>query len=91
LFFLIGNRAFRDYRIKTDITDKIGEALSVSLEGISAEFDRFTNSLGELKKRNSDLLKEMAFLKAEEIRNENLSGKKTFLLNDVDPVLWETI
>jgi len=91
LFFLIGNRAFRDYRIKTDITDKIGEALSVSLEGISAEFDRFTNSLGELKKRNSDLLKEMAFLKAEEIRNENLSGKKTFLLNDVDPVYFKKI
>lgn len=91
LFFLIGNRAYRDYRMKTDITDKISEVLSVSVDGILREFERFSASLGEEKKRNSDLLKEMALLKAEEIKNENRAGRKTFLFNDVDPAYFKKI
>ena len=91
LFWLIGKRAFRDFREKTAVTDKIGEALSVSLEGISTEFDRFKASLGEEKKRNSELLKELAFLKAEEIRKQNQSGISTFVMGDVDPAYFKQI
>lgn len=91
LFWLIGNRAYRDYREKTAITDKIGEALSVPLENISSEFDRFKASLGEEKRRNSDLLKGMALLKAEEIRAENQAGINTFVLDDVDPAYFKQI
>jgi len=91
LFWLIGQRAYRDYRAKSTLTDKIGEALSVPLSGIGGEFDRFMAALGEEKKKNSDLLKEMAFLKAEEIRSENLSGKNVFILNDADPSYFKQI
>ena len=91
LFWLIGNRAYRDYREKTEISDRMSEALSVPLKGILREFDRFLSSLGEEKKRNSDLLKEMAFLKAEEIRNENLEGKKSFVLHEADSAYFKKI
>lgn len=91
LFWIIGKRAFRDYRLKTEITDKIGEALSVSLNGIPVEFDRFKAGLGEEKKRNSDLLKEMAFLKADEIRNAHREGKRTFVFDRADPTYFKQI
>lgn len=91
LYWLIGKRAYRDYRVKTVITDKIGEALSVPLNGILSEFNRFSSSLGTEKKRNSDLLKEMAFLKAEEIRNENIAGKTVFIMDNAEPSYFKQI
>ncbi|MBB6481017.1 alanyl-tRNA editing protein [Spirochaeta isovalerica] len=91
LFWLIGNRAYRDYRTKSQLTDKIGEALSVPLSGIESEFNRFMGALGEEKKRNSDLLKEMASLKAEEIRGQNQSGKQVFLFDKADPSYFKQI
>jgi|GEM_PF-418923 len=91
LFWLIGKRAYDDYRIKTEITDKIGEALSVPLSSISSEFDRFVSSLGDEKKKNSDLLKEMAFLKAEEIQNDISSGQYAFIFDSVDPGYFKQI
>lgn len=91
LFWLIGKRAYRDYRKKTLVTDTIGEALSVPLEGIGAEFERFKASLGDEKKRNSDLLKEMASLKAEQIRAENQTGISTFIMDDMDPAYFKQI
>ena len=89
LFWLIGNRAYRDYGEKSTITDKIGEFLSVPLNGINSEFDRFVSTLGDEKKKNSDLLKEMAFLKAEEIRNDFEKGRNSFLFENMDPAYFK--
>ncbi|MBN2657787.1 MAG: alanyl-tRNA editing protein [Spirochaetales bacterium] len=91
LFWLIGNRAYRDYRIKSLLTDKIGEALSVPLTSLGIEFDRLLNALGDERKKNSDLLRDMALLKAGEIRNENHSGKVFFVLKDSDPGFFKQL
>jgi alanyl-tRNA synthetase len=91
LFWLIGKRAYRDYREKTELTDRIGDVLSVPLSGIGREFDRLLESLGAEKKKNNDLLKEMAFLKAEEIRSKNRSGKLVFVLERIEPAYFKQI
>ncbi len=75
LFWLIGERAYRDYRLKTAISDKLTDALSVPVDGIEDGFERLVSQFNGEKKKNSDLLKEMAFLKAEEIANECVKGK----------------
>jgi alanyl-tRNA synthetase len=91
LFWLIGERAYDDYRKKTAITDKIGKALSVPLLGIESEFDRLSSSISAEKKKTSDLVKEMAFLKAEEIKNDTFNEQSAVIFNDADPEYFKQI
>lgn len=91
LFWLIGKRAYDDYRKKTEITETLGEALSVPLGGIEEEFHRLQSSLGDEKKKSSDLLKGMALLKAEELKKEYAEGRKSFVFENLDSDYFKKI
>lgn len=91
LYWLIGQRAYRDYGEKSKLTDWIGETLSVPMMDIRREFNRLLETLGNEKKRSGRLLKEKAALKAQEIRGEYGSGKMVFILEEADPAYFKQI
>jgi len=91
LFWLIGKRAYSDYRIKSDITDELGEALSIPLTGIKDEFNRLVSTLNDEKKKNNDLLMELVDIKYKEIIELSRQGEYSILLENVDPSFFKKI
>ncbi len=91
LYWIIGKRAYDDYASKTMITNKLSEALSTPLGGISEEFDRILLSLNEEKRKNNDLLDEMTELKVKEILENCSKGTNTILFKNMDSQFFKKI
>ncbi len=91
LYWIIGKRAYDDYARKSMITNKLSEALSIPLDGISEEFDRILLSLNEEKKKNNDLLNEITELKVKGILENCSKGTNTFLFKNMDSQFFKKI